>query len=410
MNNLKEWLIWIKSLHVTEMDLSLERVSDVFNRLNKPMHYPVITIGGTNGKGSSVAGLEAIYLAQGYRVGAFTTPFLFKHNEQVRIQGNSASDEDFCEAYRQIENVRGDITLTPFEFNALAAFIIFHQSKLDVGLLEVGLGGKWDATNVINADVSVITSIGIDHTEWLGNTREAIAKEKAGIFRSKKPVVCGDDDPPATLIEAATRLQAPFFCQGKQFGFDIQKTDWRWWSEYTQLEKLPFPNLAPQNMSTVLKVVELLQDQLPVTKKAINQGLIKATLPGRLQVIPGKITHLFDVSHNPAAAEWLAKWLQKNPIQGKTQAVFSMLADKDIVTTLLVTKEVIDNWFIAPINEPRGASLDLLNDSFQKADVVVHSHRSLAEAYQAAVKSSKIGDRIIIFGSFRTVAQVMPLL
>jgi dihydrofolate synthase/folylpolyglutamate synthase len=402
---LNEWLELFKTVHVTDMDLSLERVSEVAKKLNLKPNCPIIAVGGTNGKGSCVAGLESIYMAAGKKVGTFNSPVLFRHNEYVRIQGKEASDEDFCSAFARIEAVRGKITLTPFEYNALAAFEIFQKSNLDVWILEVGLGGRFDAVNIMDADIAMVTSVGIDHTDWLGETREKIGFEKAGIFRKDKPAICGDFDPPLSLVNYAKEIDAPFYSQNQQFGFDIQATHWSWWSEKQKLEHLPIPQLALQNMATVLMAIELLQKKLPVTLESIQKGLSSIHLPGRIQVIPGKVTQIFDVAHNPHAAEFLASWLNKHPIAGKTHAVFSMLADKDIVGTLWVMKEEVDNWFIASLEGPRAASLPMLESCFRKACIPGYTpHNSIMDAYKAATTFSAVGDRIIVFGSFHTVA------
>lgn len=409
--NLSEWLQWIRLLRVNEMDLSLERVKEMAGRLGVlDPRCPVITVAGTNGKGSCVAGLEAIYLQAGYRVGAFTTPFLWRYNEQVRLQGVSAADALFCDAFERIVEKRGDLDLTLFEFGALAAFILFQEAELDVWILEVGLGGRWDAVNVIDADVAIVSSIALDHMEWLGDTREVIAREKAGIFRSGSPVVCGDLNPPHTLIEIASSLHAPFFCQGKAFSYVEKESSW----DFTFLEKehksLFIPRLGLQNMSTVLATVELLQKNLPVSFNEMNEGLKKITLPGRIQVIPGEKSVIYDVSHNPAAAEWLAAYLKKNPVSGKTIAVFSMLADKDIFSTILVMKDYVDHWHIAPLDVPRGVSEERLLEDFNKAGLEHFTmHLSIEEAYASADQCSHKGDRIVVFGSFRTVAAVTSL-
>lgn len=405
--NMSEWLSWINSLHVTDIDLSLERVMEVAKRLRllNP-NCLVVTVAGTNGKGSCVAGLESIYLAMGYRVGAFTSPMLFKHNEQVRIQGLDATDADFCEAFERIDQARGEITLTPFEFNTLAAFSIFSNTHLDIWILEVGLGGRFDAVNAINADVAIVSSISLDHTDWLGETREKIAYEKAGIFRNNKPAVCGDFDPPQTLIDYAHEMGAPLYCQSREFGFEKKGSGWTWWSLKNRFENLPIPTLALQNMATVLMAVELLQDKLPVTLEVIQQALTKVTLPGRIQIFPGSITHIFDVSHNPAAAAFLAVWLRENICEGKTHAVFSMLADKDIVSTLEVIKNVIDEWHIASLPIKRGASLEKLLACFEQSGIAsVNSYPAISQAYQSAIHQAHKGDRIVVFGSFHTVAE-----
>ncbi|MHB1946720.1 MAG: bifunctional tetrahydrofolate synthase/dihydrofolate synthase [Gammaproteobacteria bacterium] len=409
LKNINEWLEWMQLLHVTDMDLSLERVREVAKRLNllNPSST-VITVGGTNGKGSCVAGLETIYLSSGYRVGAFTSPILFRHNEYVRIQGVDASDDAFCEAFAKIKEALGEITLTPFEFNALAAFYIFQQAHLDVWILEVGLGGRYDAVNVIAADIAIVASIGIDHVEWLGDTREKIAYEKAGIFRKNKPAICGDFDPPQTLIDCANEIGAPLYIQARQFGFEKKEGCWNWWSENSRCVELPLPKLALQNMAAVLMAVDLLQKKLPVARRIIESALKKVTLPGRIQVYPGEVTQIFDVSHNPAAAEFLKQWLLENPSSGKTHAVFSMLADKDIVATLLVMRDFVEDWHVASLPVKRGASVENLMEAFKQAKIKnVFWYDSIKQAYESAVQKSVTGDRVVVFGSFHTVAKAI---
>lgn len=367
---LQAWLDKIRRQHGKSMDLGLARVAAVARQLDllQPT-AKVIIVGGTNGKGSTVAGLEAIYLAAGYRVGTFTSPYLFRFNEEIKIAGQEVSDETLIRAFEQVEAARGDVTLTVFEFNTLTALWLFREAAVDVMVLEVGLGGRLDAVNIIDADVSVVTSIALDHMDWLGDTRELIGREKAGIFRTDKPAVCGDLEPPETLVNYAEELQTPLFCQGKQFGWEKQNNTWRWWSESRQLDKLPLPRLALQNMATVLMVIELLQSELSVSVSAIEQALQSVTLPGRIQVLPGTVTTILDVSHNPAAAQFLANHLQQFPFAGKTRAVFSMLADKDIVATLQVMKNYIDEWHVAPLQVERGALHEKLIQSFQQAEI-----------------------------------------
>jgi dihydrofolate synthase/folylpolyglutamate synthase len=405
---LSEWVAWIGSIHVQEMDLRLERVTEVAKRLNiLQANCPVVTVGGTNGKGSTAAGLEAIYREAGYRTGVFSSPILFRYNEYVRLNGEPVGDELFCQAFQKVETARQEITLTPFEFTALAAFIMFQQATLDIWILEVGLGGRYDAVNILDADVAIVTSIGIDHVEWLGDTREKIAYEKAGIFRKGKPAVCGDFDPPSTLIDYANQVGAPLYCQQQQFKFEKNKISWHWQSAQKQYTQLPLTKLALQNMSCVLMAVTLLQDRLPVQEEDIRMGLANAILTGRIQVIPGKITHVLDVSHNPASALMLAEWLKENKISGKTRAVFSMLTDKDIPATLEVIKNQIDEWHMASLEGKRSAPLSQLLTSAQQAQLThVYSYETIAAAYDNALKQAVDGDRIIIFGSFHTVANV----
>ncbi len=401
---LKEWIEYTKKLHPTQMNLSLERVTQVARdlKLSKPGRY-IITVAGTNGKGSTVAGLEAIYSQQGYRVGAFTSPFLFRFNEQIRIQGSELDDETLSLAFERIDIGRKNVSLTPFEFNTLVALDIFSRANLDICLLEVGLGGRYDAVNAIDTDCAIVTSIAIDHIEWLGSTRELIAREKAGIFRVHTPVICGDPFPPQSLRDYAAELQAPLFCQEKEFSYQSQDETWSWQSHQTHYEKLPKPVLALQNMSTVLMAIDILQNKLSVTQESIKKGLSEVKLAGRIQVIEGPITKIFDVSHNPASVELLAKKLVVMPCVGKTLAVFSMLGDKDIRGTIQAIKNIIDEWHIAELNIERGASLANLLTSFEKENILVKSYQDLKEAYDSVVNLAKPGDRVIVFGSFHSV-------
>lgn len=402
--NLAEWVNYIQTQHILDMDLSLERVQLIATRLNIKPVCPVITVGGTNGKGSCVAGLESIYRAAGHRVGAFTSPILFRHNEYVRIDGNEVSDTAFCQVYEAIERTRGELTLTAFEYTALAAFLLFQQAKLDVWLLEVGLGGRYDAVNVLDADIAIIASIGIDHTAWLGETREQIAYEKAGIFRKDKPVICGDFDPPSTLIQQAEKISSPFYLQGKEFFFHQEENAWSWNTAKKNLNSLPLPTLSLQNMATVLMAIECLQDRLPVSEEAIRKGLSNVKLKGRIEQRSLKPSIIFDVSHNPAAAAFLAKWLKEHPVPGKTCAVFSMLSDKDILTTIETIKAEIDEWFVAELDCKRRASIDQLTENLQHAGITaVVISKNIAEAYQSALRKTQQDDRIIVFGSFHTV-------
>lgn len=406
-STLNEWLTWITQLHHIDIELGLDRVKKVADRLDI-LTFPckIICVAGTNGKGSTVAGLEIIYLEAGYKVGSFTSPFLFKYNEQVKINGKEINDQFFCDTFKKINLHRGDISLTPFEFTTLAALSIFKQHKLDLILLEVGLGGRLDAVNILDTDISIVTNIGIDHTEWLGSTRETIAFEKAGIFRANKTAICGDFSPPPTLIQQANQLAAPLFCQGKEFYYQEIENQWSWHYAKIHYEYLPKTTLALQNMSTVLMAVSLLQPLLPIEDKIIYRALKKVYLPGRIQVIPGKITKIFDVSHNPDAVNFLSQFLKKNPILGKTYAVFSMLADKDIMASIETINQQIHHWFVAPLLTKRAASTELLRKIFQHTTIVkVSFFPSIKEAYLEACSIARPIDRVVIFGSFHTVAE-----
>ena len=407
--SLIDWLNKISLLHPKQVELGLRRVKTVAERLDVLQPAPiVITVGGTNGKGSTVAGLECIYQEAGYKTGVFTSPYLYRFNEEVRVNGVDATDDELVDAFEKIDIARNDVPLTVFECATLAALIIFKKSELEVCILEVGLGGRLDAVNMIDAAVSVITSIGIDHVDWLGDTREKIAFEKAGIFRPKRPAVCGDSKPPITLLDHAGQVGALLYCQDRDFYFEKRGSNWNWSSGTTHLNDLPLPTLALQNMSTVLMVIELLQTRLSVSSELIKAGLKKVSLPGRLQVVQGRVTHILDVSHNPDSAAMLAQFLQQNVIAGKTRAVFSMLGDKDILSTLHIMKKCIDEWFIGPLEDARAASIEKLVGAFEQAEITaVQVCPSIQEAHQAAERAStQFVDRIVVFGSFHTVGAI----
>lgn len=409
--SLAQWLAWISSIHPKEIALGLERVKEVSQRLAfKRPSCPVIIVGGTNGKGSCVATLEKIYSSQGYRTGVFTSPILFRHNELVRIQGKEVEDHFFCEAYLRIEEARKQSSLTPFEYHTLAALDIFSRHDLDVWILEVGLGGRLDAVNILDADLAIVSSIGIDHVDWLGNTREEIGREKAGIFRSGCPVVCGDFDPPFSLREQAAKLSAPFYCQGQDFTYSLEETCWSWQGNTSAYSHLPFSKLACQNISTVLMGIELLQSRLPVREESVYQGIKMVSLPGRIEIIPGAITEIRDVAHNPAAMMFLAERLKKISPSGRRRAVFSMLADKDLAGSLKEIKNLIDEWHVAPLAVKRGAGLEILREAFEVEGISgVQFYASVADAYQGARKVAIEKDQVLVFGSFHTVAEVVGI-
>ncbi|HVE44007.1 MAG TPA: bifunctional tetrahydrofolate synthase/dihydrofolate synthase [Gammaproteobacteria bacterium] len=389
--------------NLNEIELGLDRVKQVADTLGVlATNAFVITVGGTNGKGSTVACLDAIYREAGYRVGTFTSPMLFKRNEQITIQGTMAEDQEINEAYQQIAHHKGKIHLTPFEYQTLAALLIFQSYQLDILLLEVGLGGRLDAVNIMDADLAIVTSIDIDHTEWLGDTREAIAYEKAGIFRAGKPAICGDPNPPSTLVESASHINALLYCQEKDFYYEKGEKGWSWNGRY---QDLPFTELFIQNMSTALMAISLSQAQLPVSEAAIRSGLTKTKLMGRIQMVPGSVNHLYDVSHNPASVALLAAYLKQNRISGKNHAIFSMLSDKDMLTSIQKIKDDIDEWHVAPLQTARTSTKEALQDIFQQADLAAFFYDTISEACFSVERQAQPGDRVIIFGSFHTVAE-----
>lgn len=409
LSTVNAWLEKIYAIHPREIELGLDRIKTVAARLQLlPLPCSAIIVGGTNGKGSTVAGLEAIYRAAGYQVGAFTSPILFRHNEYVRINGKLASDEEFCSAYNQIEAARDGVSLTPFEFHALAALLIFRNYPLQVVLLEVGLGGRLDAVNMVDGDLSIVTSIGIDHVDLLGSTRESIGFEKAGIFRAAHPAVYGDNQPPHTLLDVANRLGTVLYQHGVDFQFQEHEQTWSWHSQAVHYANLPKNSLAIENMANVLMGITLMQTKLPVSETAIMAGLTNLSLPGRIQIFPGAITRIFDVSHNSHAIALLKQRLHTMPHSANTYAVFSMLGDKDILESLKLMRSEVNHWHTAVLTSPRAASLRTLQSAFADADITaVSEYDSIQAAYTAAMARSLPGDRVIVFGSFHTVADVL---
>ncbi len=445
-NTLDEWLTWQETLHPSAIDLGLERMRPVLLRLG--LQRPpctVITVGGTNGKGSSVAMLDAILRAAGYRVGAYTSPHLLRYNERICIGGVAVDDATLCAAFERVDQARQDISLTYFEFGTLAAFSIFSAAQgrasvaggrmpgataaqatatqLDVVVLEIGIGGRLDAVNLWDADVALVTTIGIDHTAWLGNTREEIAFEKAGIFRAERPAVCGDPDPPHTLLQHADAVGAPLYRFGRDFGYSVagvaNDSGWSWWSVTQRRHALPHPALRGpfqlQNAAGVLMVLELLGNVLPVNQGDIRHGLSGVQLPGRFQVLPGAPLRILDVAHNPHGAQVLAQALRSqasvpaDTSAGQTHAVMSMLADKDIDGVISVMRDVIDVWHVAGLDVPRGLSAAQLAERLQAAGMTaaVHVYPSVTAAYQQAVASARLSGRVVVFGSFYTVAAIL---
>jgi len=412
---LEAWLAWQETLHPAAIDLTLQRVAEVWRKLGAPPPAPiVITVAGTNGKGSCVAFLESILRCAGYRIGAYTSPHLLRYNERIRVDGAEASDSQLCAAFQRVDEARGDTTLTYFEFGTLAALEIFSRAALEAVVLEVGLGGRLDAVNIIDPDVALVTSIGIDHTAWLGPDREHIGREKAGVFRAGCPAVCGDPDPPASLLDYAAKLAAPLYILGRDFNFDTDQTAWTWRGPQGTLRAgLSHPSLRGacqlQNAASVVMVLELLKGRLPVSQSALRQGLAQASLPGRFQVLPIQPTTILDVAHNPAAAAMLAASLRGHPCTGRTLAVFAMLADKDMVSVVRALDAVIDEWHAAPLTVPRGASALQVAAALGAAQPrgAVHMHPGVLDAYQSARARARNDDRIVVFGSFYTVSALL---
>jgi dihydrofolate synthase/folylpolyglutamate synthase len=413
---LDQWLAWQERLHPVRIEMGLERVARVLGGMTLgPPPCKVITVAGTNGKGSSVAMLESILLAAGYRVGAYYSPHLLRYNERIRVDGREVSDATLCRAFAAVEQARGEMPLTYFEFGTLAALEIFFTAGLDAVVLEVGLGGRLDAVNAVDCDVALITGIGLDHCQWLGNDRETVAYEKAGIMRRGRPAVCSDPAPPRSLLNHADGLDVPLTCIGRDFGYTAHGNAWSWWGGGRRRTALPWPALRGeiqlQNAAGALMVLEALAAALPVPQAAVRAGLLSLNLAGRFQVLPGMPMRILDVAHNPHAAAVLAAALRRQPCRGVTHGVFGMLEDKDIAGVVRAMENVVNVWHTATLAVERGAIARHLAECVTAvaAGSAVYEHTDPQAAYAAAGRAVGEEDRIIVFGSFYTVAAVLAL-
>jgi len=404
--SLSDWLSYLEHIHPTQIDMGLTRVRQVAERadlLSLPSF--VITVGGTNGKGTTCAMIASILNEAGYSTGVYASPHLLRYNERIKINGEEVSDEEICESLSYVENFRNETSLTFFEFGTLAAFALFKKKKPDVVLLEVGLGGRLDATNIIDTDIAVITSIDLDHCDWLGNTREEIAKEKAGIFRTEMPAIIGEPDIPTTLIAAAEAVHAELYCVNRDFSYVQCDDNWRYQGKVRGIDHLPLPMLPLPNAATALAVIEHMPSSWIIPQQAIAKGLEKAALSGRFQKIMSSPTVIVDVAHNPHAARYLAKKLQIISDK-KIHAVVGMLKDKDIEHTLSAVADYVDDWFLADLQGPRAATAEMLSSVLPETETK-HTFENVNEAYMAALKHASDSDVIIVFGSFLTIADVL---
>jgi dihydrofolate synthase / folylpolyglutamate synthase len=414
--DLAGWLAYIEQQHPQAIALGLERVERVRAAMGLVPAVPVITVAGTNGKGSTCAMLEAILAAAGYRVGLYTSPHLLRYNERVRVAGRMAEDAALVAAFARVEAARTDTSgttrLTYFEFGTLAAVDLFLRSSVDVLVLEVGLGGRLDAVNAFDTDCAIVTSVGLDHMEYLGATREAIGYEKAGVLRAGAPAVLADPDPPASVQAHAHAIGARLLCIGKEFGYENEQGQWSFWGVEGRKSSLPYPGLHGaiqlQNASAALAALEALHERLPVSLRHLREGLAAAELPGRFQLLSGRPALVLDVAHNPQAAAVLAQNLSDlGPCSG-TAAVFGMLRDKDIAGVASALVKHVDRWFVCTLPPPRGASASELAQVLRQAGVgALREFENPAQAYCAAYGSAGENDRIIAFGSFFTVAGVI---
>jgi len=404
------WLEYIERQHPSAIALGLERVAQACAALQIELACPVFTVGGTNGKGSTSAMLASILGAAGYRVGLYTSPHLLRYNERVRIAGRAADDAALCDAFEAVEHARGQIQLTYFEYGTLAAAWLFARERLDAIVFEVGLGGRLDAVNVFDADCAVLTSVAIDHVEYLGDTRESIGKEKAGIFRAGCHAVVADPDPPASVLDAARTIGAQLLRLGREFGYAQQGLQWSYWGPGGKRHGLAHPALRGplqlRNASAALAALDALRARLPVAMHDVRRGLAEVTLPGRFQVLPGRPQIILDVAHNPEAAAVLAENLTTSGFARETIAVLGMLRDKDMAGVLRELAPRITRWHLASLPGERGASAAELS-RWVKNFVL---HDSPATAFRKAKEEAGEGDKIVVFGSFLTVGEVIAWL
>jgi dihydrofolate synthase/folylpolyglutamate synthase len=395
------------------MALGLERVREVAQRIAIPAPPVVITVGGTNGKGSTCAMLERILIEGGYRTGLYTSPHLLRYNERVRIAGEEASGEALVAGFERVEKARAGTPLTYFEFGTLGALAAFHEARIDVAVLEVGLGGRLDAVNILDADCAVVVSVGIDHVDYLGDTREAIGFEKAGIFRSGRPAICGDPEPPSTLVDHAQSVGAHLQVLGREFGFQLRERQWDFLGRRGAKRALPLPALLGSwqlfNASCALAALDEVAESLPLSLGEVKRGLMLATIPGRMQVLPGKPTTVLDVAHNPHAAKMLAVGLFDMGFFENTTAVFAMLGDKDIGGVIDAMAPRIDRWFVTTTESERAAPAAKLAAILAEKGRAgaTRTFENVASALAEARSGAGANDRIVVFGSFYTVAEAL---
>jgi len=414
---LQEWLDWQVRLHFTAIELGLDRCRVVAERMGmlRP-GFAVVSVAGTNGKGSSTTMLDQILRRGGWRTGRYTSPHLVRYNERICVNGVEVTDEALCRAFRRIDEARGDISLTFFEFGTLAAIDIFRDAGIDVAIMEVGLGGRLDAVNILDADVALLTTVHLDHQDWLGHDRESIGREKAGIFRAGRPAVCGDPSPPASVEQVAASLGARLFRANRDFHGEDAAGGWNWRFGPAARSGLPRPFVHHeryiQNAAAVLTVLDLLSARFPVADAAVRAGLAEFRLAGRLQIVPGEVSYVLDVAHNPEAAAVLAANLQRLPCAGETHLVIGMLRDKDHGGALRALSGSARRWYFASLDGERGAPAARLVDAFAALGGPgrYSVHGTVAEALAAAAGNAASGDRIVVTGSFVTVGAALSCL
>lgn len=416
---LGEWLAYLEQLHPSAIDMGLERSQQVASRMGLGQPAPrVITVTGTNGKGSTCAFVASLLRAQGLNVGVYNSPHLLRYNERVQLNGIEATDAQLCQAFAAVEAGRGDTSLTYFEMGTLAAFWLFQQAGLDAVVLEVGLGGRLDTVNVVDADIALVTSIGVDHADYLGDTRESVAFEKAGIFRQGKPALCGDLNPPQPLLDKVRELACPFFLRGRDFDLGITDQHWQWrgtdaQGQVVELRDLPLLDLPMENAALALQAYLLLG--LPWNAQQIVAALQATRVVGRLdrrtfEWNGKRLNLLLDVGHNPHAAEYLARRLATRPPLGKRLAVFGLLADKDLDGVVRELSASVQHWAVAPLDSPRARPVAELRAALQGLGASVTSYASVTAALEGQCALATADDEILLFGSFYCVAEALEWL
>ena len=402
---LAAWLSYLESLHSKAIDMGLERVSQVAARLDvlKPAPF-VFTVAGTNGKGTTCRTLESMLMAAGYKVGVYSSPHLVRYTERVRVQNAELAESAHTASFAEIEAARGDISLTYFEYGTLSALWLFKQAQLDVVILEVGLGGRLDATNIVDPDVAVVTSIALDHTDWLGPDRESIGREKAGIFRAGKPAIVGEPEMPHTIADVAQEKGALLQRRDVDWRYSVTQSGWRFEDAKGALDNLPLPQVPQPNAATALAALRA--SGLAVNEQAIRDGIQQAILAGRFQIVSESPRLILDVAHNPHAAAYLAGRLKSLPKTGRVLAVIGMLHDKDIGGTLACMETVVDSWYCAPLEGPRGATAEQLMEHLGQGQTFA----SVEQAWHEAMADARPEDTVLVCGSFHTVAHVMDVM
>lgn len=409
--DLAAWLAHLETRNLQAIVLGLDRVRAVADRLGLKPGFPVITVGGTNGKGSVCAYLEAMLEAAGYRTGVYVSPHLLRYNERVRIGGHDATDAGLCRAFAAVEAARGETPLTYFEQGTLAALWLFREADIDVAVLEVGLGGRLDAVNIWDADAAVVTSVDLDHQAFLGDTREAIGFEKAGIYRPGRAAICGDPEPPHSLLNHAASIGADLLRIGQEIGFQVEEGSWTCRVGEARFPALPRPAMPGGhqygNAACAIAALHTLRERLPVTLRDLRAGIATARQPGRFQVIGQAPLRILDVAHNPHAARALALNLADLPPTGEIHAVFAMLADKDVAEVVAPLAARITHWHIAGLAGPRGLSAGELGRYLEAAGLAFTPYADPGAAWDAACRGRGAADTILAFGSFHTVADVL---